>query len=241
MINNKGTIYLIQPAELVGTKRYKIGCSAKNDLERCKKGYKKGTRFMDIRECNDPFALEQEVKTCFNSKFNLIAGKEYFEGNEADIKKAFNDVVSKFNLLKSYDFENNLTTKEKQLKNILNENNTINQALCKDDELFLKEKQIKLKKSNYNNLTCKNCDKVYNDRTGLWRHKKKCDIINLQKKQMTEPVADKELIMMLIQDNNELRKMIMKQQSLILENNKTVLEICKNGIHNTNNTHTNTN
>ena len=49
MNNKKGTIYLIQPAELVGTERYKIGCSAKNDLERCKKGYKKGTRFMDIR------------------------------------------------------------------------------------------------------------------------------------------------------------------------------------------------
>ena len=103
MNNEKGTIYLIQPAELVGTERYKIGCSAKNDLERCKKGYKKGTRFMDIRECDDPFAVEREVKTRFNTKFNLIAGKEYFEGNEADIKKEFNDVVSKFTSLKRDD------------------------------------------------------------------------------------------------------------------------------------------
>ena len=103
MNSKKGTIYLIQPAELVGTKRYKIGCSSKNDLERCKKGYKKGTRFMDIRECDDPFAVEREVKTRFNTKFNLIAGKEYFEGNEADIKKEFNDVVSKFTLLKQHD------------------------------------------------------------------------------------------------------------------------------------------
>ena len=100
MNTEKGTIYLIQPAELVGTNRYKIGCSSKNDLERCKKGYKKGTRFMDIRECDDPFAVEREVKTRFNTKFNLVAGKEYFEGNETDIKKEFNDVVSNFTSLK---------------------------------------------------------------------------------------------------------------------------------------------
>jgi hypothetical protein len=100
MNNKKGTIYLVQPAELVGTERYKIGCSATNDLERCKKGYKKGTRFMDIRECDDPFVVEREVKIRFNTKFNLVAGKEYFEGNEADIKKEFNDVVCKFSSLK---------------------------------------------------------------------------------------------------------------------------------------------
>jgi hypothetical protein len=95
MNNEKGTIYLIQPAELVGTERYKIGCSTKNDLERCKKGYKKGTRFIDIRECDEPFALEREVKNRFNTKFKLVAGKEYFEGNEYDIKKEFNDVLCK--------------------------------------------------------------------------------------------------------------------------------------------------
>ncbi len=39
MSNNKGIIYLVQPTELIGTSRYKIGCSAKNDLERCKTGY----------------------------------------------------------------------------------------------------------------------------------------------------------------------------------------------------------
>ena len=95
MNNDKGTIYLIQPAELVGTDRYKIGCSAKNDLVRLKKGYKKGTRFIDIRECDNPFAVEREVKSRFNSKFNLIAGKEYFKGDETDIKREFNDTVSK--------------------------------------------------------------------------------------------------------------------------------------------------
>ncbi len=42
---NKGIIYLIQPCELVGTSRYKIGCSRNPNLDRCKNGYKK--IFMD--------------------------------------------------------------------------------------------------------------------------------------------------------------------------------------------------
>lgn len=37
---NKGLIYLIQPKELIGTNRYKIGCSRKNDFKRITQGYK---------------------------------------------------------------------------------------------------------------------------------------------------------------------------------------------------------
>jgi hypothetical protein len=36
---DKGIIYLIQPAELIGTNRYKIGMSNKLNLDRCKTGY----------------------------------------------------------------------------------------------------------------------------------------------------------------------------------------------------------
>ncbi len=110
MNNESGSIYLIQPAELVGTNRYKIGCSKKNDLERCKKGYKKGTRFINIQECKEPFVIEQEVKKHFSDKFKLIAGKEYFEGNEDEIKKEFNDIITKFTLLKSDDNDTNTNT-----------------------------------------------------------------------------------------------------------------------------------
>lgn len=95
-MTTKGTIYLIQPAELVGTERFKIGCSSKNDLNRCKKGYKIGTRYIAILECEMPFALENEIKKRFNTKFKIIAGREYFEGCENDIKQEFYDVISKF-------------------------------------------------------------------------------------------------------------------------------------------------
>jgi len=91
-------------------------------------------------------------------------------------------------------------------------------------------------------FTCELCNKNYIDRTGLWRHKKKCiELYSHDNKQklIENLTTDKDLIMMLIKDNNELRKMMMEQQTLMLENNNKVLEICKNGTHNTTNTHTN--
>jgi len=84
---------LVQPAELVGTKRYKIGCSSKPTLDRVKNGYKRGTRYLGFRECENPFAVENELKRRFCDKFSLIAGKEYFEGDEEDIIREFVEVA----------------------------------------------------------------------------------------------------------------------------------------------------
>ena len=78
------------------------------------------------------------------------------------------------------------------------------------------------------------CGKTYKDYSGLWRHKKKCNIcINYQNKtnnqvQLIETsgqTVDKELIMMLMKDNTEIKKMMM--------------DILKNGINNTNCNNTN--
>jgi T5orf172 domain-containing protein len=88
IINELGIIYLLQPAELVGINRFKIGISNANNLKRCN-SYKNGTRYLCIFECNNPLKLEQIIKNEFNKIFNLIAGKEYFEGNENEIKKLF--------------------------------------------------------------------------------------------------------------------------------------------------------
>ena len=88
-----GIVYLIQPAELVGTNRFKIGCSAKNTIDRCIDGYRKGTRCIYIVECVNPFGVEKLLKTSFNSKFTLVGGKEYFEGDETTIKILFKEIV----------------------------------------------------------------------------------------------------------------------------------------------------
>ena len=94
---NKGLIYLIQPSELVGTKRYKIGMSNNLNLDRCKNGFKKGSRYICIMECIEPLILEGNIKKQFNEKFKLIAGNEYYEGNEKDILNTFNNLVMEYN------------------------------------------------------------------------------------------------------------------------------------------------
>ncbi len=72
------------------------------------------------------------------------------------------------------------------------------------------------------------CGKQYKHRQGLWKHKQKCNQEKEKDEIKQEPTKneinfDKELFMMLINQNKEL------------------LEIVKNGTHNTNHSHNNTN
>jgi hypothetical protein len=96
-----GIIYLVQPCELVGTNRYKIGMSSKTTLDRVIKGYRKGTRYLNIQEVEYPLELEKKIKNKFNNKFSLIAGKEYFEGDEYDIRNSFVRMVNDEHILRN--------------------------------------------------------------------------------------------------------------------------------------------
>lgn len=117
---NKGIIYLIQPVELIGTERYKIGMSGNPNLNRCINGYKKGSRYICIMECNNPLILEKNIKRQFNKKFKLIAGKEYYEGNEKDMLNVFNNLVIEHYDKNSDDMDSdidNLNEIENEFKN----------------------------------------------------------------------------------------------------------------------------
>lgn len=86
-------VYLLQPAELVGTNRYKIGMSRIDDLSRVR-SYKKGTRYIMICECNDALDTERRLIKEFNKCYSLIAGNEYFEINdELEMINRFNSIV----------------------------------------------------------------------------------------------------------------------------------------------------
>ena len=67
------------------------------------------------------------------------------------------------------------------------------------------------------------CGKIYKYDSGYYRHKKKCQETNIEKN--NEP-SDKELIALLIGEHKKL-----------IEQNSEMLEIIKNGTHNTNNSH----
>jgi len=83
-------------------------------------------------------------------------------------------------------------------------------------------------------LICEICNKNFKTNSGFWKHKNKgCINKCLESKQDTkDSVTDKDLIIMLLKQNSEL----IKEQSDI---KNIILEIVKNGTHNTTTTHTN--
>jgi len=90
---------------------------------------------------------------------------------------------------------------------------------------------------------CNICNKSYRSRVGLWKHNKLCKY-ELTKndanenKYVDEP-TDKQLIMMLIKENSELKTLMFEQSKEANELQNTILEVIKNGTHNT--TYNNTN
>lgn len=84
------------------------------------------------------------------------------------------------------------------------------------------------KEQNEQIYVCKYCSKKYSDRSGLWRHNKKCKIIKNEKTSSSN-LDDKELIMSLIKDNSELKNLIIK----VIE--KDTISNNTNNSHNTTN------
>jgi hypothetical protein len=97
---------------------------------------------------------------------------------------------------------------------------------------FLTDKHLKLT-NTYQNVPPQNicnCGKIYKHRQSLYNHKKSCNTFintNTFNKINDEELSDKQLIMMLIKDNSEFKNMMFEQ-------NKSMMEIIKNGTHNTN-------
>ena len=114
----------------------------------------------------------------------------------------------------SYD-NHNLSAKHKKSIN----RNHLETNLC----------QIMPKTAEHQLHICEKCNKNFNNRSGLWKHKQKC----FEKKEESSDKKD-ELITLLLKQNSEL----IKEQADIKQ---IILEICKNGtINNSHNTtHTN--
>ena len=87
---------------------------------------------------------------------------------------------------------------------VLTTNHNVNEAFC-----------------SFKKYSCDNCEKKFNDRAGLWRHKKKCSTNIIVAKD--DPSDKDSIIMMLLKQNTEL------------------IEVIKNGTHHTTNHVSNTN
>jgi hypothetical protein len=88
-----GIVYLIQPCELIGTERYKVGYSKHHDMRRIIHGYNSGSIVIFVMSCKNPLEIEKEIKKQFKEKFKLISGNEFFEGNINLIKKKFIEII----------------------------------------------------------------------------------------------------------------------------------------------------
>ena len=112
------------------------------------------------------------------------------------------------------------------------------------DRHFLSVKHMKT--TNSNNLatkneqdeqneqiyTCETCSKIYKDRTGLWRHKKKCETTKIKEETFNEP-TDKEIIMMLINDNKDFKKLLLQVCKEKEEYKNMIMKVLENGTNNT--------
>lgn len=80
--------------------------------------------------------------------------------------------------------------------------------------------QTELAETKTSNFACIFCEKKYKNRSGLWKHNKTCLKQN-PNDYLTNINADKDLILMLIKQNGELK-------DAMIEQNKNIIEICKN-------------
>ena len=111
------------------------------------------------------------------------------------------------------------------------------------------DNELMAKNIDQKKYSCKNCEKIFNDRAGLWRHNKKCnsqqnivcDVTDINNSKSEESLCEKieiyDLVKYLMKENNELKSMMMEQNNKMIEQQNIVLEIAKNVTHNT--THTN--
>ena len=105
-------------------------------------------------------------------------------------------------------------------------NTTKHKKLTSSSQLVTKNEQNE-QNEQPKHYTCDNCNKIYNSRNGLWKHKTKC--IPVFNKPTTNESEAKELIQFLMKENSEFKQ-------LIIEQNKQMIELAKNSGNNNNNT-----
>lgn len=82
--------------------------------------------------------------------------------------------------------------------------------------------------------SCQQCNKEFKNRSGLWKHKKICEVIPIAASNTPNKDEVYDIVKYLMAENSELKNMMIEQQNI-------VLEIAKNGTtnHSHNNNHTN--
>ena len=92
-------IYLLQDANDRGTNIYKIGMTVQsgNDFRSVQrvKNYSQGTVLESTSHvpCEIVSFIEDEIKRCFNVKYNLVRGREWFAGDVQNMRNDINTII----------------------------------------------------------------------------------------------------------------------------------------------------
>ena len=233
-MSREGIVYFIQPVILVGTNRYKIGCASNMSSI---VSYHSGTRVIEVIKCKDYFTIENEIIKRFKEKFITCGGKEYFQGNEEEMKKEFCEIVSKFTTTNT--IETDIKTSD---ENIVYEKNDISKSSCKSKYSCIKCNYSCNKKQHFEihlltkkhktpekteqeeiekyGISCNICNKKYKSYSGLWNHKQKCkEIKNTEQLEETNQSEELKEIKLLQKEIKELKNIVM---SLVKNNIKNV-------------------
>ena len=128
------------------------------------------------------------------------------------IPKIYHCILCDYNTSNKKDYNKHLLTQKHKNR----ENETIETSNSKEKD---------------NAIQCF-CGNIFNSRTTLWRHKKKCS--NQLKTSLTNEQTQHELIQYLMKENSEFKQ-------LMIEQNKSMIELAKNSAgHNNNNNNNNT-
>jgi len=122
--------------------------------------------------------------------------------------------ICDFKCCKKYNWKRHIHTPKHQLATNSNEIATNKGQKGQKGQLYL----------------CENCNKEYNDRTGLWRHKKKCELmtfhdVNKELEQTNIHIANNT-------DITNLTSLICELVKTNTDIHKSVIELCKNGVTN---------
>jgi ribosomal protein L37AE/L43A len=145
-----------------------------------------------------------------------LGDKSVTKNEQYELTK-FNCIICNYICCKKFNFDRHLLSS----KHI---------QLTKGDKLASKNEQNEQNEQKY---CCENCNKKYTSRNGLWKHSKNCNFKDNSTEHTIEKngISDKELVMMLINENKEMKTLMLEQQNMIMK-------VIENGTHNTT-THTN--
>ena len=122
-----GYIYLIQPAELHETNKYKVGCSTLSNLSRLTCGYRKNFIPISIIFCEQPKIVEHKILQEFAKQFELVAGREIFEGDIEEMRNLFYSIAKEFPIISHGSVHTNTENKNNELDIVENIQSELNE------------------------------------------------------------------------------------------------------------------